>query len=111
MSCLLNRKLRRDLRRRRAQVIAVGLTVFVGIAVFILTAGMASNLSNSYDLTYERTSFADAWITGGSPDLARTIESIDGVSRVERRTSAEVGVQLNDRPIRTRIVGFGPIRL
>ncbi|MCP3991974.1 MAG: ABC transporter permease [Actinomycetia bacterium] len=104
---LFRHKLRRDLRRRRAQVVAVGLTVFVGMAVFVLTADMASNLEDSYDLTYERTSFADVWITGGSAQLAATIETIDGVDRVETRTSADVGVAFDDRPIRTRIVGFG----
>ncbi|MDH3683119.1 MAG: ABC transporter permease, partial [Acidimicrobiia bacterium] len=105
---LLNRKSRRDLRRRRAQVIAVALTVLIGIAVFLLSASMASNLSRSYDLTYERTAFADLWVTGGSDDMASTLAAVDGVELIERRTSAEVGVRFADRPIRTRIVGFGP---
>jgi putative ABC transport system permease protein len=105
---LLRRKLWRDLGRRRAQVIAVGLTVMVGVAVFVVTAAMASNLSDSYDLSYEQTSFADVWITGGADDLLGAIEAMDGVDRVEVRTSAEIGVRFDDRPIRTRIVGFGP---
>ena len=103
---LLHRKLRRDLRLRRAQVIAVALTVFVGVAVFVLSAGMSSNLTSSYDLTYERTAFADVWVTGGSPAMANIVERIDAVDRVEQRTQADVGVQFSDRPIRTRIVGF-----
>ena len=105
MNRLLRRKLRRDLRRRRAQVIAVSLTVFVGIMVAVLTAGMASNLGDSYDLTYERTSFADAWISGGAPTLGTELWAIDGVDRVEIRTSGEIGVEFTDRPIRTRVQG------
>ncbi len=103
---ILGRKLRRDLQHRRAQVVAVSLTVFVGITVFILAAGMASNLANSYDLTYDRTAFADVWVTGGPPDMAEILEGFEAVERVEQRTLADVGVQFTDRPITTRIVGF-----
>jgi putative ABC transport system permease protein len=104
---LLGRKLRRDLQHRRAQVVAVSLTVFVGITVFVLAAGMASNLANSYDLTYDRTAFADVWVTGGPPDMAEILEGFEAVERIEQRTLADVGVQFTDRPITTRIVGFG----
>ena len=103
---LLNRKLRRDLGNRRGQVIAVAVTVLVGIAVLILTSAVSSNLSRSKELTYERTSFADVWITGGSSDMAEVVQRLDGVETVEERTVADVGVEFADRPIRTRIVGF-----
>lgn len=105
-STLLNRKLRRDLRQRRGQVIAVAITVFLGVTVLVMAAAVSANLDNSKDLTYERTAFADVWVTGGSDDMAQTIGALDGVARVEQRTVAEVGVQFRDRPIRTRIVGF-----
>lgn len=106
-TAIFNRKLRRDLGRRRAQVAAVALTVFVGLAVFVLSSGMASNLGDSYELTYDRTSFADVWITGGD-ELGSAIADIDGVAHIEQRTTADIGVTFADRPIRTRIVGVGP---
>ncbi len=111
---LLNRKLRRDLGRRRAQVVAVALTVFVGVAVFLLSGSMAANLGDSYDRTYDETAFADAWLTvprtGGdaAASLAETVSTVDGVDRVETRTNADVGVVFADRPIRTRLTGVGP---
>lgn len=104
---LLHRKLRRDLRQRRGQAIAVAVTVFLGTLVLILATAVSANLDRSKKLTYERTAFADVWVTGGPPGLADELRGLEGVERVERRTVAEVGVRFADRPIRTRIVGFG----
>ncbi len=63
----LTHKALRDLRRQLAQVIAVGFTVMLGVALFIASGGAYQNLSSSYEYTYDRLHFADLIATGGDP--------------------------------------------
>ena len=105
---ILRSKMRRDLRRRRAQVVAVSVTVFLGIVLFTSNLDAAQNLSASYLETYERLATADVWATGGPVDeLAADMESTTGVTAVETRTHADVPVRLDGRAILARVIG-GP---
>ena len=48
------RKSLRDLARQRAQVDAVGVTILLGVMLYVATAGAFLNLSDSYQQTYDR---------------------------------------------------------
>ena len=105
---ILRRKLRRDLRRRRPQIVAVAGTVFLGIVLFTANLDASRNLGASYRETYERLDTADVWATGGPVDeLALTMASTAGVTAVETRTHADVPVRLDGREILARLIG-GP---
>ncbi len=58
------RKSFRDLARQRAQVGAVGVTILLGVMLYVATAGAFLNLSDSYQQTYDRLNFADLVATG-----------------------------------------------
>ncbi len=102
---ILRSKLRRDLRTRRRQVIAVAATVFIGVGLFVIAWDMYNNLQSSYDLTYDRTNFADVWITGDD-DLASKVAALAGVDQIETRTSGNVPMRLGDGSIQGRIQGI-----
>ena len=61
------RKTMRDLRRQRAQMIAVAITIMLGVGLFIATAGAFRNLSSSYDYAYGRLHFADYPLPAATP--------------------------------------------
>ncbi len=104
-SAILRAKLRRDLRHRRRQVIAVAVTVFIGVGLFVVSWGMYTNLRGSYDLTYRATNFADVWARGDQ-QVADALASADGVTAVETRVSADVAMRLGPQPITGRIQGL-----
>jgi len=90
---LLRPKLRRDLRQRRRQVIAVAATVFIGVSLFVVSWDMYRNLQRSYEETYEQTQFADVW-AHGDDSVAAAIASIESVDTVEQRVSADISMDL-----------------
>lgn len=57
----------RDLLRQRGQVIAVGVTIMLGVLLYVASAGAFQNLSGSYRQTYDDLKFADLTATGGTP--------------------------------------------
>ena len=101
---ILRAKLRRDLRSRRRQVFAVAATVFIGVGLFVVAWDMYNNLQSSYDLTYDKTNFADVWVTGNE-ELAITVAAMGGVTAFETRTSGNVPMRLGDGSIQGRIQG------
>jgi putative ABC transport system permease protein len=105
---ILRRKLRRDLRRRRAQIIAVAGTVLLGMVLFTANLDASRNLGTSYRETYERLQTADIWVTGGPTDeLAADFETVDGVLAVETRTHTDIPMKLDSRELVARVIG-GP---
>lgn len=81
------RKSFRDLARQRAQVGAVGVTILLGVMLYVATAGAFLNLSDSYQQTYDRLSFADLVATGTDPqaaaDAALAAGATDAITRVQ----------------------------
>ncbi|MCH8899214.1 MAG: hypothetical protein IH942_01830, partial [Acidobacteria bacterium] len=61
----LHRKLWRDIRRHRAQFIAVTITMFLGVAIFAATYDSFQNLQASYDSTATEFHFANLTVVGG----------------------------------------------
>jgi putative ABC transport system permease protein len=102
----LQRKVGRELARQRWQYLSVGLTVFLGLALFAASYDAFLNLENSYRQTYDRLRFADLTISGGDQaDLADRARGHAGVSAVATRREAEIGLRIGgDHTLLGRIV-------
>jgi putative ABC transport system permease protein len=83
----LHIKLFRDLRRLRAQVLAIALVMAAGVATMILGVGTYDSLSQTRARYYEANRFADIFanVTRAPKDLVPEIAAIDGVIAVEPR--------------------------
>ncbi len=77
----------RDLVRQRGQVIAVAVTIMLGVLLYVASAGAFQNLSGSYRHTYDLMHFADLVATGGTPatiaDAALTAGAATAATRVQ----------------------------
>ena len=103
---ILLTKTRRDLRRRLAQFVAIGLTVFLGVLLFVATYAAYRNLGTSYQQTYQRLSFADLTATGGDPDrVAAAVRSADGVAAVATRSRAQLPLVIGDDKLLGQVIG------
>ncbi|MEA2002052.1 MAG: ABC transporter permease [Actinomycetota bacterium] len=102
----LARKRRRDMRRQRWQFLAVGATVVVGVMMFAATFDSFHNLTASYEQTYDRLSFADMTIAGGSEELPEILGAIPGVRTVTVRHSADLPITIGDTTLRGRLIGM-----
>ncbi|TDU84247.1 putative ABC transport system permease protein [Kribbella voronezhensis] len=100
------RKTLRDLRRQRAQVIAVGITVMLGVALFIASAGAFRNLSDSYRFTYDRLHFADVSATGGNPESIAAAARDAGAAAVTTRTQTDPPLMIDGTKLVGRVVGL-----
>ena len=92
--------------RQRWQFIAVGVTVVIGVMMFAATYDSYLNLTESYEQTYDRLSFADVTITGGQEDLPDTLTAIPGVQTITVRHSADVPITIGNDTLRGRLVGM-----
>lgn len=96
----------RDLRRQRAQVIAVAITIMLGVGLFIAAAGAFRNLSSSYDYTYGRLHFADYVATGGDAVTVAAAARSAGASRVATRTQIDPPLVIGGTKLLGRVVGL-----
>lgn len=104
---MLGRKLRRDLRRRPAQAVAIAVTVMLGVLLFVASYDSFRNLSASYEQTYARLHFADLTATGTDPAaLADAVRTAPGVARVAVRTQADVPMTIDAAKLLGRITGL-----
>ncbi len=89
------RKSLRDLARQRTQVIAVGVTILLGVMLYITTAGAFLNLTDSYRQTYDRLNFADLVSTGSDPqaaaDAALAAGATDAITRIQVDPPMRIG--------------------
>jgi len=103
---ILRRKVRRDLRRRRSQIIAVSGTVFLGVMLFTANLDASHNLGDSYQSFYDRLDTADVWATGGDAEaLAAEFASTPGVTSVDTRIRADLPVRLDGRELVATMIG------
>ncbi|OEU87627.1 cell division protein FtsX [Streptomyces abyssalis] len=92
---LLLTKTRRDLRRRLPQFAAIGVTVMVGVLLFVASYDAYRNLGSSYEHTYSRMHFADLTASGGdAAKVAAAARASDGVEEVATRTQGRLPVRL-----------------
>jgi putative ABC transport system permease protein len=97
---------RRDLRTRAGQVIAMAATIFLGVLLFGASYDAFLNLEASYDSLYQQTGFADFTVSGTSTgtfvDRAATE---NGVETVETRHVAEIPLEIDGHRLLGRVVG------
>ena len=89
MVTTLNRKLWRDIRRNRAQFIAIAVTVFLGVAMFVASYDSYLNLDASYQATFTDFRFANLTYVGGDVETMEvSVAEVDGVESTSVRTVA-----------------------
>ena len=109
MSRVLQKKTLSDLRRRLPQVVAISVTVMLGVLLFIVSYDSFRNVQASYDRTYARTNFADLTVTGGDSDkIAAGVRGSAGVERVATRTQADLPMTIDATKLVGRVVGMPP---
>jgi putative ABC transport system permease protein len=103
----LEHKLLRDIRRYRAQFIAIAITMFLGVTIFGATYDSYQNLQASYSTTATDYHFANLTVSGGDVQaVAAAAQASDGVEAVITRSVADVPFQVGDIKLLGRIVGL-----
>ena len=93
---ILDRKLRRDLKARRSQFIAVVITIVLGIVLFGGSYDAYLNLTESYDQMFVTLNTADMTISGGDTEaIVAAARKIDGVEDVATRSVTEVPLRID----------------
>ena len=106
----IHRKLFRDLWHIKGQVLAIGLVIAAGVAIYIMYLGAFESLRLTQAAYYDRYRFADVfvWLKRGPLYLEDRINAIPGVSRAELRVSADVTLDMPgmDEPAVARFVSI-----
>ncbi|MFH0750520.1 MAG: ABC transporter permease [Chloroflexota bacterium] len=106
---ILRRALWRDLRARRAQFVAVGATILLGVALFGASYDAFQNLTASYRAMYDELAFADLTVTGGPADrIAADGAAVPEVVATTTRSVGDVPVRIGSHAQLARIVGLPP---
>lgn len=98
------RKIYRDLWRQRGQVIAAGITIGLGVLIYISTAGAYQNLSASYEATYDRLAFADLVASGGDADAVAQAALDAGADDAITRTQVDPPMLIDDVKLLGRVI-------
>ncbi|WP_314175359.1 ABC transporter permease [Streptomyces winkii] len=107
MNRILLAKTRRDLRRRLPQFAAIGVTVMVGVLLFVASYDAYRNLGSSYEHTYSRMHFADLTASGGdTAKVAAAARSSHGVDEVATRTQGRLPMRFGRDELLGRVVGL-----
>ncbi|WNM27606.1 FtsX-like permease family protein [Demequina capsici] len=96
----------RDLWRQRTQVIAVGVTIALGVMLYVATAGAFENLTVSYQQTYDRLAFADLSATGGDPATVAQAALDAGAASAITRTQVDPPMLIDGTKLVGRVVGL-----
>ena len=106
----LDRKLLRDLKRLRAQAIAVSAVLACGVALFVMATGMYDSLERARDGYYDSARMADMAVSVvRAPDpVANDLAALPGINALEARVS---GIGLLDvagksDPVSARLVSL-----
>ncbi len=103
----LNRKLWRDIRRHRAQFIAVAVTVFLGVVMFVASYDSYLNLRASYAETHTEFRFANITFVGGDvAGMEAGVADVDGVESTLVRTVGDHPLRVGDVKMLGRVVGI-----
>src|ERR1051326_7522027 len=110
----LDRKLWRDLRRMKGQVLALALVVACGLAMMIMARSLIHSLESTRREYYEANRFAEVFVQlKRAPNaLAARVAEIPGVARVQAGISVQVTLDIAglDEPARGLVwspPGFG----
>lgn len=106
MVSVVTTMVRRDLRHRLGQVVAMATTIFLGVVLFGASYDAFLNLEASYDSLYQQTGFADFTVSGASTEtFAERAAAEAGVAAVESRHVAEVPLEIDGHRLLGRVVG------
>jgi putative ABC transport system permease protein len=111
MNKILLRKTVRDLKKNRAQTIALITVVALGMLSYVAAAGAFRDLDTSYQHTYDQTHFADVtFAVAGAPEsVLEEVTRLGGVAAATGRLVIDAGYQLpGGEPIRARLIGLPP---
>jgi putative ABC transport system permease protein len=103
---LLDLKRKRDIRRQRAQFLAVAITIGLGVMLFASTYDAYQNLNSSYKYTYDRLAFADITVVGAGSDFAGQAREIPNVAAVQTRRQADIPMRVDGEVFVGRLVGY-----
>jgi len=104
---VLRRKLRRDMGARRAQFLAVIVTIGLGLTLFALSYDAYRNLLASYQRMFDLTGFADYTIAGGDTEaILKEGADVPGVAAAAPRRVADVPLRLDGDKLLGRVVGL-----
>jgi putative ABC transport system permease protein len=108
MVTALNRKLLRDLRRLRGQVVSIALLVGCGVMAVVGMRSTYDSLRTALDEYYAHSRFGDvfATVTRAPESLVRRVRDIPGVAHVESRVVSEATLSVRglDGPAVAHIV-------
>ncbi|OWU82998.1 ABC transporter permease [Oceanicola sp. 22II-s10i] len=97
----LDRKLLRDLRRMKAQVIAIGAVIATGVLLQVMMSGLVASLTETRRAYYERNRLAEVFAPltrAPEAELAR-IAAIPGVARAEGRIAGAALIDMPDEAV------------
>jgi putative ABC transport system permease protein len=108
----IQRKVVRNLWQIKGQVLAIALVITVGVAMFIAYSSTFDSLQRTQQTFYDRNHFADVFasLKRAPNHLAKRIESIDGVARVDTRVVANVTLDVKgmNEPVAGRLISIEP---
>jgi len=103
----LQHKLWRDVRRHRAQFIAITLTMFLGVTIFGATYDSFQNLTASYETTATEYRFANLTVAGGDVAAFAQASAMEpGVESAELRTSTDIPFRVDGTKLLGRAIGL-----
>ena len=106
----LDRKLLRDLKRLKAQAIAVSGVLSCGVALFVMATGMYDSLERARDEYYDTARMADiaASVVRAPDPVANELIAIPGVNALETRVSGIGLLDLEGKsdPVSARLVSL-----
>ena len=106
----IHRKLLRDLRRLRGQMISIAVVVACGVMAVVSMRGTYTALDRSRARFYERQRFADVWVSvvRAPEPVAGIVAALPGVGRVQTRILTDVALEVPwlVEPARARLVSI-----
>lgn len=110
----LDQKLLRDLKRLRAQAIAVSGVLACGVALFVMATGMYDSLERARDSYYDSARMADlaASVVRAPDPVANRLAAVPGIDALEARVSGIglLDLQGKTEPVSARLVSLPPDR-
>jgi ABC-type lipoprotein release transport system permease subunit len=104
---ILGRKRWRDLRRQKAQVAAVALTIGLGLAGFVAARDAYLDLRGSLDNVYSQLRFADLTVTGGDPaTITAGVGQLPGQPLAVSRVQADVPLGIGSSKLLARLISL-----
>ncbi len=106
----LDRKVLRDLRAMRGQMLAITLVIVAGVAAFVSMQSVKHALESTLASYYEEYRFADGFVSvRRAPERVRVrLQSIAGIAQLETRVTAPVTLEVAgfDEPVSGKLVSI-----